>query len=72
MEKRKKRQSFITLNDWFHPPKNLLAVKSPVVRPLDQNGSYQRMNPMRSHDPENEASRLLYILRLRKRITIGE
>ncbi|RID65161.1 hypothetical protein BRARA_D00378 [Brassica rapa] len=61
----------LVVNDWFDPPKNLPAAKSPVERPFDQNGSYQRMNPMRSHDPENEAS-LLFIFRLRKRITIGE
>ncbi|KAL0725573.1 hypothetical protein Bca4012_040172 [Brassica carinata] len=48
----------LVVNDWFDPPKNLPAVKSPVVRHFDQNGSYQRMNPMRSHDPKNEANLL--------------
>lgn len=45
----------LVVDDWLDPLENLHWLKSPVMKPFDQSGSYQRMNPKRSHDPENEA-----------------
>ncbi|KFK34826.1 hypothetical protein AALP_AA5G198000 [Arabis alpina] len=37
-------------------PKICPWVKFPTMKPSDQSGSYQRMNPKRSHDPETKAN----------------
>lgn len=48
------------------PTGDFPAGEVPAVKHFDQNGSNQRMNPNRSHDPENEADFWDFFFRLRK------